>query len=166
VQVWDRLTEVGRDHDLETCGYRALDGLRIEKGYRYFGSDLTASDTPLEAGLEAFVALDAHDFVGLDVLLSQRERGVERRLRTILVGAGADYLTIYGGESVLAGGGVVGSMTSCAYGYTIARNVGLAYLPIRFDVGDALEVEVFGRRIPAEVAPDVLYDPDRKRMAA
>jgi 4-methylaminobutanoate oxidase (formaldehyde-forming) len=166
VQVWDRLTEVGRDHDLETCGYRALDGLRIEKGYRYFGSDLTASDTPLEAGLEAFVVLDAHDFVGLDVLLSQRERGVERRLRTILVGAGADYLTIYGGESVLAGGGVVGSMTSCAYGYTIARNVGLAYLPIRFDVGDALEVEVFGRLIPAEVAPDVLYDPDRKRMAA
>jgi 4-methylaminobutanoate oxidase (formaldehyde-forming) len=165
VQVWDRLADAGREHGLAICGYRCLDGLRIEKGYRYLGSDLTADDTPLEAGLDAFVAHDGRDFVGRDALLAQRARGIERRLRTLLVG-GADPLTIYGGEAVLAGGEVVGRLRSCAYGYTVRRTVGLAYLPITIGEGADVQVEVFGDRIPAEVAPDVLYDPDRRRIAA
>jgi 4-methylaminobutanoate oxidase (formaldehyde-forming) len=166
VQAWDRLVEAGGDHGLEVCGYRCLDGLRIEKGYRYLGTDLTAADTPLEAGLEAFVAFEGRDFVGRDALLRQRETGVARRLRTLLIGEGADYLTVYGGEAVIAGDDAVARLRSCAYAYTLGRNVGLAYLPIGIGTGARVDVEVFGERVPAEIADDVLYDPGRTRIAA
>lgn len=166
VQVWDRLLEAGREYGIGPCGYRCLDGLRIEKGYRYLGTDLTANDSPLEAGLEAFVAFGDRDFVGREALLAQRERGVERRLRTLLVGEGPEYLAVYGGEAVSIGGDVAGRVRSCAYGFTVGRTVALAYLPIAVATGDRVEVEVFGERVGAEVTDDVLYDPERRRIAA
>jgi glycine cleavage system aminomethyltransferase T/glycine/D-amino acid oxidase-like deaminating enzyme len=165
VQVWDRLASAGREFEVETCGYRCLDGLRIEKGYRYLGSDLTANDTPLEAGLERFVAFDAKDFLGRDALVRRRDDGPDRRLRTVLVGDGSPYVTIYGGEAVLAGSDVTGRLRSCAYGYTVERNVGLVYLPVELEPGDALQVEVFDELLPARVAADVLVG-SRGRTAA
>jgi glycine cleavage system aminomethyltransferase T/glycine/D-amino acid oxidase-like deaminating enzyme len=159
VQVWDRLAAAGEEHGVEVCGYRCLDGLRIEKGYRYLGSDLTAHDTPLEAGLERFVAFDKEGFLGRDALLRQRGRGVDRRLRTLLVGEGPDYVPIYGGEAVLAGPDVVGRVRSCAYGFTVGRNVALATLPVDMRAAAAdVGVDVFGDRVPAEIVPDVLVD--------
>ncbi|MGH2525696.1 MAG: glycine cleavage T C-terminal barrel domain-containing protein, partial [Actinomycetota bacterium] len=59
---------------------------------------------------------------------------------------------------------VVGRLRSCAYGYTVRRNVALAYLPPEVDIGDRVDVEVFGERVPAEVADDVLLDPEGKRV--
>jgi glycine cleavage system aminomethyltransferase T/glycine/D-amino acid oxidase-like deaminating enzyme len=165
VEVWDRLSEAGRPLGVEPCGYRCLDGLRIEKGLRYLGSDLTADDSPLEAGLERFVALEGRDFIGRDALLRRRERGIERRLRTLLVGEGPAYLCLYGGEAVLDGDTVVGRVRSCAYGFTVERNVALAYLPTASAPGDTLAVEVFGEPMPATVAEDVLVSA-RGRSAA
>ena len=156
VQVWDRVVAEGAEHGVEACGYRCLDGLRIEKGFRYLGSDLTASDSPLEAGLERFVAFEGRDFIGRGRLIEQRDRGLSRRLRTVLVGEGDDYVPIYGGEAMSAGSEVVGRVRSCAYGFTVGRNVALAYLPVDLDVGADLRVEVFGDRVPARVAEDVL----------
>jgi glycine cleavage system aminomethyltransferase T len=164
-QVWDRLAAAGGEHGVEVCGYRCLDGLRIEKGFRYLGSDLTSTDTPLEAGLERFVAFEGRDFLGRDALLVRRERGLERRLRTLLVGDGNAYVPIYGGEAVLAGSEVVGRLRSCAYGFTVGRNVAVADLPHGLPAGPGLHVEVFGDAIPAEVAADVLVDA-RGRIAA
>jgi glycine cleavage system T protein len=165
VQVWDRLSSLGAGVGPEICGYRCLDGLRIEKGYRYFGSDLTANDTPLEAGLERFVAFDERDFVGRDALLAQREQGLDRRLRTLLIGDDETYIPIYGGEALRTGSEVVGRLRSCAYGFTTRRNIGLAYLPIEFGPSDEVRVEVFGDLLPAKVADDVLVDA-RGRTAA
>jgi glycine cleavage system aminomethyltransferase T/glycine/D-amino acid oxidase-like deaminating enzyme len=165
VQVWDLLAAAGEEHGIEVCGYRCLDGLRIEKGFRYLGSDLTAKDTPLEAGLDRFVAFDREGFLGRDALMSQRERGVERRLRTLLVGEGDAYVPIYGGESVLGGADVVGRVRSCAYGFTVGRNVGLAYLPLEIAVGDDLRIDVFGDVVPARVAEDVLVEPAGRSAA-
>jgi glycine cleavage system aminomethyltransferase T/glycine/D-amino acid oxidase-like deaminating enzyme len=165
VQVWDRLAAEGAEHGIEVCGYRCLDGLRIEKGFRYLGSDLTASDSPLEAGLERFVSFEGRDFIGRDRLLAQRDRGLSRRLRTVLVGDGDAYAPIYGGEAMIAGSEVVGRVRSCAYGFTVGRNVGLAYLPIELDVGVDLRVEVFGDRVPARVAEDVLVEPAGRSAA-
>jgi glycine cleavage system aminomethyltransferase T/glycine/D-amino acid oxidase-like deaminating enzyme len=156
VQVWDRLAAEGAEHGIEVCGYRCLDGLRIEKGFRYLGSDLAASDSPLEAGLERFVAFEGRDFIGRGRLIEQRDRGLSRRLRTVFVGEGDDYVPIYGGEAMSAGSEVVGRVRSCAYGFTVGRNVALAYLPVDLDVGADLRVEVFGDRVPARVAEDVL----------
>jgi glycine cleavage system aminomethyltransferase T len=165
VQLWDRLVDAGRDLGVEPCGYRCLDGLRIEKGLRYLGTDLTADDTPLEAGLERFVAFEGRDFVGRDALLRRREAGVERRLRTLLVGEGPAYRTLYGGEAVLDGGEVVGRVRSCAYGFTVERNIALAYLPTQLGPGDRVHVEVFGEPAPASVVDDVLVGA-RGRTAA
>jgi 4-methylaminobutanoate oxidase (formaldehyde-forming) len=156
VPTWDRLRAAGADHGLEPCGYRCLDGLRIEKGFRYLGSDLTAGDTPLEAGIERFVSFDGRDFIGRPALEDQRERGVERRLRTILIGDGAEYLPIYGGEAVTAGAEVVGRLRSAAYAFTVGRNAGLAYLPVDLTDADDLSVEVFGEQVAATLAEDVL----------
>ncbi|HUF60181.1 MAG TPA: FAD-dependent oxidoreductase [Actinomycetota bacterium] len=165
VEVWDRLAAAGAEHGLEVCGYRCLDGLRIEKGFRAFGSDMTADDSPLEAGLERFVVFEGRDFIGRGPLLEQRERGITRRLRTVLVGDGGDYVPIYGGEAVLDGAEVVGRIRSCGYGFTVGRNVALASLPIELRGGADLRVDVFGESVPAEIAPDVLVDGDG-RIAA
>jgi 4-methylaminobutanoate oxidase (formaldehyde-forming) len=165
VQAWDLLADAGRDHGVEVCGYRCLDGLRIEKGLRYLGSDLTADDTPLEAGLERFVAFEGRDFVGREALLARRERGVDRRLRTLVVGVGPAYLPLYGGEAVLDGSDAVGRIRSCAYAFTAGRNGALASLPTRFGPGDEVRVEIFGEHVPAWVADDVLV-PASGRSAA
>jgi 4-methylaminobutanoate oxidase (formaldehyde-forming) len=165
VQAWDRLADAGREAGVEVCGYRCIDGLRIEKGFRYLGSDLTAEDTPLEAGLERFVAFDDRDFVGRDALLARRDRGVDRQLRTLLVGDDPGYVALYGGEAVLDGPDVVGRVRSCAYAFTVERNAALAYLPTRLGPGDEVRVEVFGRPVPARVAEDVLVH-TRGRSAA
>ena len=153
VSVWDALLEAGRP---EPVGYQALDSLRIEKGYRYFGTDLTASDTPFESGLGFCVAKAKHP---------ELERDPATRLRTLVVG-GEDYLTLYGGEAVHAGGEVVGRVRSAAYGFTVARNVALAKVPAELEEGVEVTVDVLGELVPAVVAPDGLYDPANARIRA
>ncbi len=153
VQVWDTLTIAGRDHGVEPVGYRAIDSLRIEKGFRLFGTDVTANDDPYAAGLGAFVARDK-GFIGRDALARRIDDDIRLTLRTLLVGDEV-YATVYGGEPVLFGDQVVSRVRSCAYGHTVRRNVALAYLPPGV-AGGALSVELFGTRVPAQVAPDVL----------
>ena len=163
VQVWDALHRAGAGHGIAPVGYRALDTLRIEKGYRSMGTDLTASDTPYEAGLGFCVALDKGPFTGRDALAAAGAVP-ERRIRTLLVG-GRRYLNLFGGEAVHAGGEVVGRLRSCAFGHTVKRNVAYAYLPSEIGPGaTGLEVEVLGQLVRAEVAEDVLYDPDHLRV--
>jgi len=151
VAVWDFLMESLRP---EPVGYTALDSLRIEKGYRYFGTDLTASDTPFDSGLGFAVAKDKHP---------ELDREPAQRLRTILAG-GEEYLTIYGGEAVHRGGEVVGRVRSAAYGFTVKRNVALAKLPSALAEGEEIDVDVMGELVRAVVAPDVLYDPGNERI--
>jgi len=166
VQVWDRLLEAGKPHGIEPGGYRVLDSLRIEKGYRYMGVDLTPLDSPYEAGLGFCVQLEAKgDFVGRAALERSRSTEPTRRIRTLVVGD-EEYATLYGGEAVHADGSVVGRIRSCAYGYTVRRNVAYAYLPTALGPGTDLGVEVFGRLVPAEVTEDVLYDPGSRRVVS
>jgi 4-methylaminobutanoate oxidase (formaldehyde-forming) len=157
VQVWDRLMAAGRPFGIQPAGYRALDSLRMEKGYRYYGTDLTLLDNPLEAGLGFCVRFDKGDFNGRDALLAARAAGITRRLRTLLVG-GDEYLAIYGGEAVYAGASIVGRLRSCAYGFTVRRNIAYSYLPVSLGPGAQVEVEVFGRRVPAEVSRDAVLN--------
>ena len=154
-QVWDRLMAAGQTSGIRPVGYRALDSLRMEKGYRYYGTDLTLLDNPLEAGLGFCVRLDKGDFNGRAALLAAKAAGIRRRLRTLLVGD-PDYLTIYGGEAVYAEASLVGRLRSCAYGFTVRRNIAYSYLPVELGPGARVEVEVFGRRVPAEVGTDAV----------
>ena len=150
VAVWDALLGAGAVHGIEPIGYRALDSLRLEKGYRYFGAELTPRETPFEAGLERFVRLGKGDFVGRDALVARRAaepNGPARRLRTLLLG-GDDWAPIYGGEAVRIGGEVVGRLRSAAFGYTVGRTVGTTYLPAGVPEGAADR----GRRLRGSVA--------------
>ena len=164
--VWDRLGAAGQDVGLDYFGYRALESLRLEKGYRYFGTDLTMLDTPDEAGLGPFVRPGKGPFIGRDAVVAQRRAapdGPDRRLRTVLIGE-ADYQPIYGGEAVRQDGMVVGRLRSATYGHTLSRTVGTVYLPSTTPEGAGLEVDVFDERVAAIVAADVLHDPDGTRM--
>ena len=152
----------GERHGITAVGYRALESLRLEKGYRYFGTDLTASDTPYESGLGFCVALDKPDFIGRGALATDAARHPERRLRTLTIGDG-EPLALYGGEAVRSGTDVIGRLTSCAYGYTVGRMVALAKLPAALQTGAGVEVELFGDVVPARVEPDALYDPQGDR---
>jgi 4-methylaminobutanoate oxidase (formaldehyde-forming) len=163
VQVWDHLTAAGAPHGITPGGYRALESLRLEKGYRYFGTDLTASDTPYESGLGFCVALDKGDFNGRAALNRPGAQTPARRLRTLTVGDDEQYVTVYGGEAVRRDGELVGRIRSCAYGYTVKRNVALATVAAELEPGAELTVDVFDRLVPATIERDVLYDPDGER---
>ena len=166
VAIWDSLRVAGEAVGLEPFGYRALDSLRMEKGYRYYGTDLTMLETPFEAGLGSFVRLGKGPFVGRGALLAARAAepdGPARRLRTVLIGD-EGYLPVYGGEAVRAEGAVIGRLRSVAYGTTVSRTIGTLYCSARLTEGSALQVDVFDQRIPAVIAAEVLIDPRGERL--
>ncbi len=159
--LWDAIWEAGRPLGLAAGGYKAIDSLRLEKGYRVWGADMTPEDTPYEAGLGFAVKLDKGDFVGREALLGHQEP--DRLLRClVLEDAGAVAL---GSEPVRAGGETVGRVTSGGFGYTVGRSIAYAYLPAgRADVGTPVEVEIFGDWVPGEVAAEPLHDPAGARV--
>jgi len=144
---------------VKAYGYKAVDALRLEKGYAALTSDITASENPYEARLGFCVKLEAGEFIGRQALLQKKADGIQQRLHTLVVG-GEDYLTLYGGEAVICEGRVISRLRSAGYGYTVRKNIGFAYLSVDMDPEKTkLEVEIFGETVAAEVAPDVLYDP-------
>ena len=155
-QVWDRLMEAGHQLGITPGGYRVLDSLRMEKGYRYYGTDMGLLDTPFEAGLGFAVHRDKWPAV---------ERKVTRRLRTLVVGDEA-YIPIYGGEAVLSDGQVVGRVRSCAYGFTVKRNLAYTYLPVELKPGAQVQVEVFGQMVPATASPDAVLSKEHAPQRA
>ena len=154
------LWEAGRPHGMLAGGYKAIDSLRLEKGYRVWGSDITPDDSPHEAGL-SFAVRDDKDFVGCAAL---RDRGVARRLRCLVL---SDPRSVaLGNEPVRVGGVVAGRVTSGGYGYTVGRSIAYAYLPPEHDVGTEVEVDIFGRWVTGEVAAEPLHDPRGERLRA
>jgi 4-methylaminobutanoate oxidase (formaldehyde-forming) len=148
-QVWDCLIERGRELGITPGGYRVLDSLRMEKGYRYYGTDMGLLDTPFEAGLG--FAVDGDKWPSL-------ERKPARRLRTLAVGD-EDYIPIYGGEAVVHDGRVVGRLRSTAYGFAVRKNIAYSYLPVELKPGAGVEVEVFGEMVPGTVMRDRVLEP-------
>ena len=166
VRLWDRLTEAGAPHGLLPAGYRAIDSLRLEKGYRSWGADITPDDSPLEAGLGFAVAFDKDaDFLGRDPVRRLRDEGVTRRLRCLTL-ADARSSTL-GNEPVRVGDEIVSRVTSGGIGYRVGRSIAFAYLPDGLDeVGTKVSIEVFGEWVDAEVVEDTLWDPSGERIRA
>jgi len=166
VQVWDALMAAGTAFGMEPGGYKVLDSLRLEKGYRYYSMDVTMLENPYEAGLGFCVRPGKGEFVGREALAKIKAQGLTQKLCTLTIG-GEDYLTIYGGEAVLSGDKVVGRLRSAGYGFTVKKNIAYAYLPLSLCApGTVLHVEIFGQRVAAQVAPDVLHDPKGERLRA
>jgi glycine cleavage system aminomethyltransferase T/glycine/D-amino acid oxidase-like deaminating enzyme len=158
--LWDAISAAGAEHGLVAGGYKAIDSLRLEKGYRVWGSDITADDTPYEAGLGFAVKLDK-EFLGKEALAAAGDP--ERRLCCVML---ADPRSIaLGSEPVRAGDELVGRVTSGGYGYTVERSIAYAYLPASSSQpGTPVEVEIFGDWVAGEVAAEPLYDPEGARL--
>jgi 4-methylaminobutanoate oxidase (formaldehyde-forming) len=163
--LWDLLWESGLGHGMLACGYRAIDALRIEKGYRVWGADMTPEETPDEAGLAFAVKLDKGEFKGRQALLASRAEEPERRLCCLAL---ADPRSVcLGSEPVRIGNQVVGRVTTGGYGFAVERSIAYAYLPASAAVpGTAVEVEVFGEWVVAEVSAEPSWDPSGARIRA
>ncbi len=154
--LWRALFEAGAPHGMLACGYRAIDSLRLEKGYRVWAADITPDETPLEAGLEFCVRRDKQ-FIGADALAEP-----VRRLRAITL---ADPRAVaLGNEPVRIAGEIVGRVTSGGYGYTVERSIAYAYLPAEIAEGAEVEIDVFGVWVPGAVAAEPLFDPAGGRI--
>jgi glycine cleavage system T protein len=163
--LWDSLWDAGRAHGLVAGGYKAIDSLRLEKGYRVWGADITPEETPFEAGLDFAVKLNKGDFSGRDALLVHREQPPERRL-VCLVLDDPRSVTL-GSEPVRVDGDLVGRVTSGGYGYTVERSIAYAYVPADVAaVGHPVEVEIFGQWIAGQVAKEPLWDTAGERIRA
>ena len=144
------------------CGYRAIDALRVEKGYRVWGADITPEDDPFEAGLGFAVKLDKGEFVGREALERRRERGLQRRLRCLVLDD--PRAVTLGSEPLRIDGAVVGRVTTGGYGFAVDRSIAYGYLPVEADVGARVDVEVFGDWVGAEVVAESPWDPRGERI--
>jgi 4-methylaminobutanoate oxidase (formaldehyde-forming) len=169
VHVWDALREAGAAVDVRPVGYHALNSLRIEKAYRSWGHDISAGDTPLEAGLGFAVAWDKSDgFVGRDALLRHREAGVRRRLVQLAL-EDPEPMLLHD-EPIYRDDVLVGRVASTAYGHTLGRAVALGYvdapepgLPRSWYESGRYEVELATERHVARASLQPMYDPKSER---
>ncbi len=169
--VYDRLAEAGAELGLANCGYRAIESLRLEKGYRAWGSDITTDDTPLEAGLGFAVKLTSNQaFLGRDALLEQRRSGLKKRLACFTVDD--PEVVLLGRETLYRNGERVGYLSSAGWGYTLSKNIGYGYVragePIdrAFLEAGSYELEVAGEMVPCVLQLQPLYDPKMERVKA
>jgi glycine cleavage system T protein len=162
--LWRSLWDAGGDHGLVAGGYRAIDALRLEKGYRVWSSDITPEETPYEAGLGFAVKLDKGvAFIGREALVAAKAAGPRKRLRCLVLD---DRRSVaLGNEPVRVDGRIVGRVTSGGYGFAVERSIAYAYVPPdQAAIGTRGDVEVFGEWIGFEIAREPLWDPEGARI--
>ena len=164
LSLWDSLWRAGSPHGTVAAGYRAIDSLRLEKGYRVWGSDVTPETTPSSAGLGFAVQMDkAGGFIGRDALAAELEAGGPReRLRCLVLDD--ERSVCLGSEPVRVEGEVRGRVTSGGFGYRVGRSIAYAYLPAATAIGTRVEVGMFGEWEAATVTREPLYDPRGVRI--
>ena len=162
--LWRSLWDAGHEQGLVAAGYRAIDALRLEKGYRVWSSDITPEETPYEAGLGFAVKLDKGvDFIGREALAAAKAPGPRKRLCCLVLDDPRSVCLA--NEPVRVGGEIVGRVTSGGYGFAVDRSIAYAYLPPdRAAIGTRGDVEVFGEWIGFEIAREPLYDPEGARI--
>ena len=161
--LWRTLWEAGEGHGLVAGGYRAIDALRLEKGYRVWGADITPDEHPFQAGLGFAVKLDGRDFVGRDALVAARADGSAPRLCCLVL---ADPRAVaLSNEPVRVGDAIAGRVTSGGFGYTVGASIAYAYLPPEHaEPGTEVAVEIFGEWVPGRVEREPLFDPEGARV--
>ncbi|WP_431774372.1 GcvT family protein [Streptomyces cucumeris] len=163
LRLWDTLWEAGARHGVIAAGRSAFNSLRLEKGYRAWGHDMTTEHDPYEAGVGFAVRMDKGDFIGRAALEGRSAETARRRLVCLTLDDPAAL--VMGSEPVFVDGVPAGYVTSAAYGYTVGRTVAYAWLPAAAAVpGTAVHIEYFGEKVPATVAEEPLFDPRMTRI--
>jgi 4-methylaminobutanoate oxidase (formaldehyde-forming) len=166
--VFEALMAAGEKFDLRPVGLHAVDSLRLEKGYRHWGSDITPDDTPFEASLGFAVKLDKGDFIGREALIQQRASGLTRKL--VMFALDDPEPLLYHDEPIYRNGELVSSVTHGAYAHMLGCAMGMGYLENPQGISDEwilsgkYEIDVEGELIPAKAFLKALYDPARERV--
>jgi glycine cleavage system aminomethyltransferase T/glycine/D-amino acid oxidase-like deaminating enzyme len=159
LRLWDVLWDAGQRPGVIAAGRSAFDSLRLEKGYRSAGVDMTTEHDPYEAGLG--FAVRPGEYPGA-AALAGRENPIRRLVPLLLDDRSR---VVLGKEPVFLDGAAAGYVTSAAYGYSIEASIAYAWLPANAAApGTAVQIEYFGERLGAVVAAEPLFDPDRTRM--
>jgi len=158
LHLYEALWEAGRDLGVANAGYRALDSLRLEKGYRYWSSELSPDTNPYEVGLGFAVALEKGDFIGREAL-RKAKASVKRKLACFLMDG---FVPLHGGEAILHEGKVIETVTSGGYGHSVGKSIAYGFVPVGLTRG--FEIESFGKRYPAQVSERAPYDPERRKI--
>ncbi len=163
--LYDALWDAGAEFGIANFGLYAVNSLRIEKGYRGWGSELTNEITLLDADMDRFVRFDKDDFIGKDATLEQRRDG--RSIQLIYFEVDADDSDVRGGEPIFAGDACVGITTSGAYGHAVTKSLGFGYVEIAHaGPGTVLGIDLLGKRYAATVLAEPVYDPANERLQA
>ncbi|MEX3008506.1 FAD-dependent oxidoreductase [Hoeflea sp. TYP-13] len=171
VSVFEALQDAGARCGLANAGYRAVESLRLEKGYRAWGSDIGPDHTPLEAGLGWAVKLNKEiDFKGKSALIRQQEAGLSKMLACFTVDD--PVITLLGRETIFRDGKRAGWLTSAGWGHHVETNIGYGYIrndggiDTGYVLGGRYELEVATARVPCRVHLQPLYDPAMSRVKA
>ncbi|MBF0278430.1 MAG: GcvT family protein [SAR324 cluster bacterium] len=167
--VYDRIVEAGQSFNLKHAGYHALNSLRIEKGYRHWGHDISPDETPIEAGLEFAVSLHKNGgFIGRDALLKQKERGIKKKL--VMFALDDPEPLLYHNEPIWRDDQIVGYITSGMFAHTLGRSIGLGYvehaegITTEFVNSGNYQIEIACDRYPAQASLRPFYDPKSERV--
>jgi glycine cleavage system aminomethyltransferase T len=162
-KLWDTLWEAGQAHGVIAAGRSAFSSLRLEKGYRSWGTDMTTGHDPFEAGLGFAVRMDKGEFVGRAALEGRTEATATRRLACLVLDD--PEAVAMGKEPVFVAGRPAGYVTSAAFGYRVGHSIAYAWLPAEAAVpGHRVEIESFGQRWPATVVAEPLFDSAGERL--
>ncbi|GAA0535271.1 sarcosine dehydrogenase [Saccharopolyspora subtropica] len=161
-RLWDVLWEAGQPLGVIAAGRAAFNSLRLEKGYRSWGSDMTTEHNPYEAGLGFAVNKKKTDYVGYEAIAGLSEESVTRRLACLTVDDGRSV--VLGSEPVFLDGEAAGYVTSAAFGHTIGKPIAYAWLPASATPGTSVEIQYFERKVRATVAEEPLVDPEMARI--
>lgn len=161
--AWLALRKAGAAHGLGLFGSHAVESMRLEKGYRHWKADLVTEFTPFESGLARFVDLAKPDFVGKAALERMQKAGPRRSFVTLVLDC--RHAPAHGGDSILCGGRVVGTVTSAGWGHRVGKNIVMGFVESAVAaVGTRVDVEVIGVPAAAEVVEGCLYDPENSRV--
>jgi glycine cleavage system aminomethyltransferase T len=162
-KLWNTLWESGKDYGIVAAGSGAFESLRLEKGYRLWGTDIHTEFNPLESGLNFSVKMRKRDFIGKSSLENISEDGPKRSL-SCLVLDNPSHL-VMGKEPIIYKGKRVGYVTSANYGYTTGKSIAYGYLPKNLNnPGQTLKIEYFGQSYSATVSEEPLYDPKMDKL--
>lgn len=162
--LYEALFEVGEPLGMKPCGVYAMNSLRLEKGYKGWGADLTSEKTPLEAGLHPFVKMEGRGFIGKDAVNAKNRATPGWRMK--LLSLKTDDQDVFGLHPVLLNDEVVGMTSSGGYGHRVSMSLALAYMRTDVDPESEIMVSINGASYPARILERVPYDPTNARMRA
>ena len=166
--VFDALVAEGKKYDLKLVGLHALDSLRLEKGYKHWGADITPDDTPFEAGLGFCVKLEKGTFIGKDALARQKETGLTKKL--VMFSIEDSQPLVYHDEPIYRDGELVSENTHGAYSHVLGCSIGMCYLKNPAGIEDGwiqsrkYEINVAGKLFPIKIHLEPVYDPKSKNV--